>query len=843
MSTVNAEDIKKLNRCLSSGNPILFTGAGFSMGADKGGESIPSGNGLKKMIIKDLLGYDTLGDEYEELSEASLPRICTFATDTISELRLKDFIIERLSGFHAQGFHDTILAFPNWKKVYTVNIDDIVESSRYGDRFVVQNTNRKIEYTKANKIEYIKLHGCVRNRDGRIVFSSNQYIDSMLHSTDYRFSSFAQDMQVDNFVIVGTEMNEINLDYYLELFSVTSGKTVHGQFFFVNPKPSMMFKARVKSLGATVIEWTTEEFAQHISTLNLLSITNQDKVSIKDYLDISEKFKRIKAIVNYKSFLYFGDYPDYKDIVFDWDFSNPDVNNLIDYIRNTKEKGSFRQMLALYGKAMVGKSLYLKRIAVSLLNENYAVYQFCGKEFDIKYFSKCAKRIPESNIALFIDDASFYYREIGALIRMFPLDKNLFVITTARSYSHFRKRYCLVSESWFEEFHVTGETFDTIFASNIAERLDEKGLLGKMKAESKERRIEIVKSFNDVSSFLYSITNGHYYQDRVFKSFSKLSKDFKLEHDFLIQLSIFYKMNLSFLPSEIFHLIYGKDAPTIIANVEHFITFFPDRNGYAIRSPFLVPHILKSVSNKKKVKLLIDVLMYVSPQVDDGYHSYWNEIASTLMKCKLLRRPLGLNNTWVKELLLSIKNYYNDDYNYWLQVGLAEQYDRDFELALNHFQQAESLSPNSYLVKNAIARNFLRQANEIDDQSKAVILFDEGVRRMESLIREREEFQVKAYSTHCLLYERIRFYRKYDIVPNEETLRTMYTELRSVFDKNPDDPMSKHISNCFRRFVEDKNLKNKLPKMNLEDLAIFRESIVGDEMSENDYLENFELDE
>ena len=235
--------------------------------------------------------------------------------------------------------------------------------------------------------------------------------------------------------------------------------------------------------------------------------------------------------------------------------------------------------------------------------------------------------------------------------------------------------------------------------------------------------------------------------------------------------------------------------------------------------------------------------MYVSPQVDDGYHSYWNEIASTLMKCKLLRRPLGLNNTWVKELLLSIKNYYNDDYNYWLQVGLAEQYDRDFELALNHFQQAESLSPNSYLVKNAIARNFLRQANEIDDQSKAVILFDEGVRRMESLICEREEFQVKAYSTHCLLYERIRFYGKYDIVPNEETLRTMYTELRSVFDKNPEDPMSKHISNCFRRFVEDKNLKNKLPKMNLEDLAIFRESIVGDVMSENDYLENFELDE
>lgn len=43
--------IQKLDRCLLSSHPILFTGAGFSLGAKNGnGEAIPSGNVLKKNI-------------------------------------------------------------------------------------------------------------------------------------------------------------------------------------------------------------------------------------------------------------------------------------------------------------------------------------------------------------------------------------------------------------------------------------------------------------------------------------------------------------------------------------------------------------------------------------------------------------------------------------------------------------------------------------------------------------------------------------------------------------------------------------------------------------------------
>lgn len=845
MSTPNLTDIQKLDRCLLSGNPILFTGAGFSLGATNVyGEKIPSGDALKKIIIEGFLKIDNTQVEYYELIKASLSEVCTYAANLESEFKLRDFIVEHLSGFYPQHYHEILLSFANWEKVYTINIDDVVENSKCGNKFVVQCTHRKISFSKAKKTEYIKLHGCVRNTDGEIVFSNKQYVDSMLHSTDYRFSCFAQDMQVENFVIVGTEMNEINLDYYLELFSSVSGKTVHGQLFFINPNPSILFKANVQKTGAIIIPWNTQEFADHIIKLNQPHIINAGSIEIKDFLDVREKFKNEKEYFGgYKSELYFGNYPCYKDIVFDWDFTNPCVADIINHVQNLNIKKPTRCMFALYGKAMSGKSLYLKRIAISLIKDNYLVYEFCGKEFDIEYFAKSINYVTDTNIVLIIDNASFYYREIATLMRFFPSEKNLTVITASRSYQHFRKRYCLVSESWFNEILITGETTDDIFAKNIARRLDDKGLLGNLKADSENKRIAKIKSFNDVSSFLYSITNGRYYQERIIDSYTKLSDNSVQEHDFLVQLSIFYKMNLPYFPAEIFRLIYGGNSKSILDNVDNYITYFSDQNGFAIRNPFLVPHILAKISSKKKVRLLTEVLMYISPQVVDGYHSYWNEIASTLMKCRLLRQLLNLSNPYVKKLLASIKNYYNDDYNYWLQVGLSEQYDNEFEHALNHFQQAESLSPNSYLVKNAIARNFLRQSNVVDDKIKAENLFAEGVRRMEDLILNREEFQVRAYSTHCLLYEKIRFYRKYEIIPNEDGLQEMYKSLKTIFDKNPNDPMSRHICNVFFKFLKDKDLNGKLPKLTLQDLGLFKDIVKDSEMKETDLIENFEIDE
>ena len=122
--------IQKLDRCLLSSQPVLFTGAGFSLGATNGqGYLIPSGNELKKNILIKLLGFDEKSSEYSELINNSLADICSYANEQMSENRVQDFIVSEFIDCTPKDYHITIATFFSWKKIYTINIDDVIENA------------------------------------------------------------------------------------------------------------------------------------------------------------------------------------------------------------------------------------------------------------------------------------------------------------------------------------------------------------------------------------------------------------------------------------------------------------------------------------------------------------------------------------------------------------------------------------------------------------------------------------------------------------------------------------------------------------------------------------------
>lgn len=70
----------------------------------------------------------------------------------------------------------------------------------------------------------------------------------------------------------------------------------------------------------------------------------------------------------------------------------------------------------------------------------------------------------------------------------------------------------------------------------------------------------------------------------------------------------------------------------------------------------------------------------------------------------------------------------------------------------------------------------------------------------------------------------------------------MYEQLKMVIDKDPDGPMSKHISNVFFKFVQDTNLNKYIPKMSFYDLQYLRNLVEVDVDIKEDIIEDFELD-
>ena len=196
----------------------------------------------------------------------------------------------------------------------------------------------------------------------------------------------------------------------------------------------------------------------------------------------------------------------------------------------------------------------------------------------------------------------------------------------------------------------------------------------------------------------------------------------------------------------------------------------------------------------------------------------------------------------IRKMLFDLKPYYNDNYNYWIQVGISEQMNGDYEKALNHFQQAEALNPNSYMVQNAIARNFLKQANTLNDLDKAQDLFLIGEDKMLRLIREREEFQVRAFSTHCYLYEKINFLTRFKIVAKDEELKSMFSLLKQILDKVPeDDGMSRSISNKFYKYLQSCK-KTSIIKLSFSDLSALKTMMAGYDVDVETLFEDFEID-
>jgi hypothetical protein len=842
-----SKDIEaKLERCLRT-NPILFTGAGFSFGAENSqGKKIPSGEQLKKDILLNLLAFDESSSEYKELIQYTLSQVCEFARSEKSEAKLSDYIVEQLTGFYPKEYHKIIASSGLWKRVYTVNLDDVFEKSVPQGTLAIQNRMRSISYTSAKQIEYIKLHGCINNPSEGLVFSSQEYIDSMMHSTDYRYNQFAQDMQKEDFVIVGTEMNELDIDYYIKLFGLVSKNTAKGQLFFINPKPSILLKSKVKELGASIIEWTTEQFAEYIKTLPICN-NNIIVKEIDGFLYVNKKYDLEKTFKGYRSSLYFGAEPDLKDIIFDWDFPNPEIENLYDRIielTDLNDKACI--IVSLYGKALSGKTIYSKRLSSCFIRDNFAVYEYTGKRFDYYNFANKCKYTKESKIVLIVENASFYYSSLVALKKVFPKEKQLVIITTARTYSHNRRRYCLVPEADYLEIPISGSTnSDTgLFAKNIIDKLDEKGYLGRLKALELKQRVIEVRKYNDVSSFLFSITDGILFRKRLITRFNKFTSKpingFAL--DFLTALAFYQKLELPYFPMEMLALWNVDKYNETLSICDDFITIHDDNNGISLRSDVLTKILINKISGHNKIRLLKEILALVSSQTTETIHTYWSEMAASLMKVKLLRSCLNMNMGDIKNLLFDVKSYYNDDFNYWLQVGIAEQYDSDYETALIHFRQAESLSPSSYLVRNAIARNYLRMAHGEKDDLVAKDNFETGEKLMLKLISDSEDFQVKAYSIHCLLYEKVRFYKKHNIIPNKKEANGMVTMLKQVVDKDPNGPMSNHISGIVYSFLKSCNLLSNAFSFQMDDLKLIKKMMQKDGIDVTQMVEDFELD-
>lgn len=841
----NTEGISRLKKILIEESPILFLGAGFSLsGQTRDNQNIPTGNQLKSILVKELLKINEQDADFEEISSYSLAQVCQTYTHSYSHEGLHDFLTYFFSETKPAEFHYLLTKY-FWKKIYTTNIDDLVENiySKNSCELIPQQSKRKNLYHKERATHYFKLHGSVRNPSEGFTFSTDEYINSMITTTDFRFSSLSTDMHSEHFIFVGSNFDDFNIDYYLKIYENTGFASSRGKLFFINPKPSLLLKKKIEKIQGVLIEWSTQEFLVFLDDVVKESTKNKAFSVSKELESLS--FNSLSVIKNkildlekYQSKLYLGFEPKWEDILADWDFIDRDLKmDFEEFIGRipTNKTGIY----SLVGKAYVGKSTFLKRLGIILKDNGYEVYNYNGRFFNFYPFYQYIKKSDYDKFALIVDNAGYNYGPIKQLLGMVPKDKKVVVLTASRPFYHLKYRYNLIG-CYFHEYEFSNQ-ISISYAESILDKITEKGYLGELaKIDSTEHRIMTIKRNNDVMSTLFSITYGTGFIQRLTKDLQPLLFENSDTKDILISLAIFNKVELIDFPVELLNQMTNNRNNEFLAKIENFVKFTSNRS-IQLRSTFFVSNILSSTDKTRILSQIKRILIIISSQIDDINHTYWNEILAGLIREKSLRKILNFTSKEIQHLLYGIRNYYYDNFNYWIQLGISEQREKEFEKALNHFKVAESLRKNSYMVQNAIGRNFLKQANSIDNVEVSKKYFEQGETILKKLIEEREEYQARAFSTHCLLYEKITFLTKFNLHVSNEEIEKMYSYLNKILQKDSKDVMARHISNIFYKFLKVRG-KTSIIRISFNEISQLKDYFSDYNLNVDNLMEEFEIE-
>lgn len=254
---LNDHQKNSLINSVRNGEYNLFLGAGVSLDSTNGdGDNLLSGSQLKSNLCK-LTGAR---------ESSTLQRVFSGLT----EQQIETHITRAFSGCTSGKSLDLIRKFI-WRRIFTNNIDDALEHaySLPGNFQTAAPYHFKDAFNESRTLEsvpIIHLHGWVKQPERGYVFARSEYARIMSESNAW-MTVLADIMPIEAFIIAGTSLDEIDLEFYLTRRSSTSQRTDRGPSFFVEPFPDAQTKNECQKYGLTLYEGTIEQFFNEIDLL------------------------------------------------------------------------------------------------------------------------------------------------------------------------------------------------------------------------------------------------------------------------------------------------------------------------------------------------------------------------------------------------------------------------------------------------------------------------------------------------------------------------------------------------------------------------------------------------
>ena len=861
------EKHKSLLKKIQNGEVSLITGAGFSIGASIKNEDILSTNDLIDKILNEILELDEK-DFTRIKSRKNLKQICQLAINKITENEFNNTLTRWLSNCTPANFHKDYTTI-NWKEIFTLNIDDVLENA-YKDSDIelqVYNTKRQPQRIVANNIiPYYKLHGDVRNKSEGFVFSDNQYLTKLIDPNDsYNFIKLGEALYMDTICIIGTKLDEVDLDIYVERFGKGMGSQLPKEkVYYISRTIYPEDELELNKKNIECIEETAENFIKKVLEYLSNNEKKENKFKIVKKVPIEKTLENIgfklqnnlkdfyskEQIITHKPILFYtGFEAKWIDIVSQSDAILTNTENLKKEINENK---TFNLYLLL-GKSGNGKTTSLKRIIYdySINNDYYVLLHDENMQLYDNNAEKLAEFINKTDkkIIIFFDNGSWALNFTSRLYNYLIEEKSVSIVITSRIPEYYREMRNLVN------IPNIIFNFDQLISRNDAKeivlKLEEKGYLGNLIdfKNIDERVTSFLKNSKnskfDLFSSLIKSTSGKGFYNSINQKVIEKMKD-EENALFLIVLSIFDSFGSYHLSLNLYLNIF-KDK---ITNLHKTITECSDllnhnniqdysnlninirpRGSFVTKS--VLNYVKKHFEPKEIFSITKKILIYISLNHDINFNrgkNIYTEVTHTLLVSKLYYKYFEIKDKKLSDnFYYSLSSYFDNNSDFWLQYARMEMKLKDFDSARIHLEQASTLNPSSYKIQHTIGQWHMFYAITINDYNFAKEEFEKGEKIMIAQLPIND-----AYPVHSYIDGFMQLHKKFNFELDSKKIRYLYSIIMDSLKRFNNHALLLIIWKKFYKFLE-KNKKLHIIKTSFEDKRIL-DSIDITKDAEEQYL-------
>ncbi|HEY6140366.1 MAG TPA: SIR2 family protein [Thermoanaerobaculia bacterium] len=758
---------RRLANQFASGEAILFTGAGFSLGARaQGGARLPTVRQLREALWP--LAFPN--QPFDERS--SLADIFDVATRQAGG-RVSDLLRSLLTVTTTDLPESYRLWYSMpWARIYTLNVDNLDDVVQVA--FTLPRALRTVSAITSGlppsdgKLLSVHLNGRISEYPD-ITFSQRQYGERTARPDPW-YQHLVTDLAGHPIVFVGTELDEPPLWQQMELRRARERRVreLRPGSYLVTPSLSLARRAMLEQFNIQLVEMTEEQFA--VDVLDQMDEARQKGLATIALREERKPGRRLLTPVaelrseqddRTAEFL-IGRQPTWADITTGRAVKREFEDDLRDRIRK-----SGARVVVVTGTAGAGKSTTLMRVALDVASEAQNVVWLDSDTDRHLYSIRTDVRDAKPDV-LVIDDVDNFNANTATLLRQLITDnKELLVLATMRS-------------TRFDRLDIEGKlgkdlltyTVPHLGDSDITLLLDaltNAGRLGSLRGLS---RRDQVKAFKDRSGrqllvAMIEATSNERFEEKIDRECKELGNE----------VGVIYAT-----------VALATRLRTFVTKDEILLAINDSSNQGLNAIDGLITQRLLVVSNGNEIRLRHRV---IAERATDYYRLngqlaaaveglLWTmatkahpELPKHSREHKLLRHLM--NHESMIQTMTSIESargayelideLQRDNYHYLLQRGSFEVEVGDLDLAKNYLDQARALAPTDYKVQTEWAYMSLKRASIHASTQWAPETAREALGELQDAITKRGKDD--AYPYHVIGSQGLSWLRRAIIGPDE----------------------------------------------------------------------------